>query len=180
MNVSINLNDVYLKTERLTIRPFLDSDLTRLYKYSSNPKIAAMAGFIRHKTLEQSKELLNSYLSNDNSLAICLNDELIGSITVERYPENVLPEFKHLWGRDIGFILDEDYWGQGYMVEALKVVIEYLFRVEGLDFLSCGHFLYNNQSRRVQEKCGFKHYKLARHIGPDGGENPAWISILYR
>ena len=180
MNVSIDLSDVYLKTERLTIRPFIEKDLERIYKYSSNPKIAAMAGFIRHKDLAQSKELLDNYLVLNNSLAVCLDDKLIGSITIERYPENILPEFKHLWGRDIGFILDEDYWGQGYMPEALKIVIDYLFRVEDLDFLSCGHFLYNDQSRRVQEKCGFKHYKLARHIGPDGGENTAWISILYR
>jgi len=44
------------------------------------------------------------------------------------------------------------------MPEAVKEVIRYLFEEVGLDVIFCGHFLWNKQSQRVQEKCGFKHY----------------------
>ena len=46
------------------------------------------------------------------------------------------------------------------MVEAVKGVTKYCFNTLKIDFLVCSHFIENNQSRRVQEKCGFKHYKL--------------------
>ena len=51
------------------------------------------------------------------------------------------------------------YWGMGLMPEAVKRVIDYCFNELNLDFLVCGHFLSNNQSKRVQEKCGFKEVK---------------------
>lgn len=44
------------------------------------------------------------------------------------------------------------------MPEAVKEVIRYLFEEVGLDVIFCGHFLWNKQSQRVQEKCGLKHY----------------------
>ena len=47
----------------------------------------------------------------------------------------------------------------GLMPEAVCEVIKYLFNQLNYDFLLCGHFDKNNQSRRVQEKCGFKPYR---------------------
>ncbi len=45
------------------------------------------------------------------------------------------------------------------MPEAVKCVINYLFDDCNLDFIICGHYLFNKQSQRVQEKCGFKAYR---------------------
>ena len=50
-------------------------------------------------------------------------------------------------------------WGKGLMPEAVKAVIDYLFNVQKLDFLTCGYYEFNNQSKKVQEKCGFKPYR---------------------
>ena len=44
------------------------------------------------------------------------------------------------------------------MPEAVKAVINYCFSVLRFDFLTCGHFLHNNRSRRVIEKCGFTYF----------------------
>ncbi|MBO4535015.1 MAG: GNAT family N-acetyltransferase, partial [Clostridia bacterium] len=54
-----------------------------------------------------------------------------------------------------GYVLSRDYWGQGLMPEAVEAVIDYLFGTLGYDFVTCGHFEWNAQSRRVIEKCGF-------------------------
>ena len=54
------------------------------------------------------------------------------------------------------------------MPEAVKAVIDYLFNVINLDFLTCGYYDFNNQSKRVQEKCGFKPYRkliMDTHLG---------------
>ena len=88
------------------------------------------------------------------------NNKVIGSIGIEKYGrEESLSEFFDYKGREIGFVLSKDYWGQGLMPEALKRVIEYCFNELDYDFLLCGHFDFNTQSARVQEKLGFIPYR---------------------
>ena len=178
MNVTINTSRLYFKTERLTIRAFNTDDLDDIYDYTSNPKIAKMAGFDVHPSKRRTEIILHQYIKFNCALALVYKDKVIGSITFNRYPENYVPEFNRYWGLDIGYTLNEDYWGQGLMKEALIPVMDYLFNEEHLDFITSGHFIFNNQSKRVQEKCGFVHYKLLRHISSDGKENDAWLSIL--
>ena len=67
-------------------------------------------------------------------------------------------ESKEHEGSKFYFVLSKDYWGQGLMPEAVNTVVEYLFNRQFYDFLVCGHFLTNEQSRRVQEKCAFVPY----------------------
>ena len=61
---------------------------------------------------------------------------------------------------------------------AVKKVIEYLFNIVKLDFIVCGHFLNNDRSRRVQEKCGFVHYKIFKYETSYGKIVDSWTSIL--
>ncbi len=49
------------------------------------------------------------------------------------------------------------------MPEAVKEVIRYCFEDLGLDVLTCGHFIWNKQSARVQEKCGFHFYAEGKY-----------------
>ena len=49
------------------------------------------------------------------------------------------------------------------MPEAILEVIRYLFEEVGLDLIVCGHFIWNTQSDRVQEKCGFRHYGFSKY-----------------
>ena len=75
---------------------------------------------------------------------------------VERYNEKQHPELDALLGRELGYVLNRDYWGQGLMPEAVRAVTAYLFEGEALDFLIAGSFEWNRQSARVLEKCGFE------------------------
>ena len=73
--------------------------------------------------------------------------------------EQALTEFYNYQGREIGYVLSKTYWNKGLMSEAVKEVINYLFNDLDLDFLTCGYYDFNIQSKRVQEKCGFKPYR---------------------
>jgi ribosomal-protein-alanine N-acetyltransferase len=44
-------------------------------------------------------------------------------------------------GREIGYVLNKDYWGKGLMPEAVEAVIDYCFREINFDWLTCGHFV---------------------------------------
>lgn len=62
--------------------------------------------------------------------------------------------------REIGYVLNPDYWGNGYVPEATKRLIKFGFEELNLDLVWCGHYSDNYKSKRVNEKCGFKfHFK---------------------
>ena len=162
MNATFKINGTIIETERLKLRPFQQSDLDDFYEYASVEGVGEMAGWKHHENKEFSQEILDLFINEDNTFAIVLkeNNKVIGSLGVDEYGmEQALSEFFDYQGREIGYVLSKDYWGKGLMPEAVKAVIDYLFNIQNLDFLTCGYYEFNNQSRKVQEKCGFKPYR---------------------
>ena len=150
---------VTLHTKRLILRPWKMKDLDDFYAYASVDGVGQMAGWLPHNNVDETKEILNKFMKGKKTFALENQCKVIGSLGIEYYDEKEFPEFAILKGREIGYVLSKDYWGQGLMPEAVNEVIRYLFEDVGLDFIFCGHFLSNQQSGKVQEKCGFKHYK---------------------
>ncbi|MDY2888978.1 MAG: GNAT family protein [Candidatus Caccosoma sp.] len=72
------------------------------------------------------------------------------------------------------------YCGKNLMAEAVNAVIVYLFNEEHLDFITCCHFANNYQSFRVQEKYGFKHYKLIKLKTSMENIEDTYLSILLK
>ena len=181
MNADFKINGLILKTERLILRPFVESDLKDFYEYASVPGVGEMAGWEHHKSKEKTAEILDMFITEDKVFAIVLkeNGKVIGSLGVEKYGlEDKLSEFDGYLGREIGYVLSKEYWGMGLMPEAVKCVIDYLFNNLGLDFLLCGYYDFNNQSKSVQEKCGFKPYrKLVMNTLMDTSE-PGVLNLL--
>lgn len=162
MNATFKINGTIIETERLKLRPFQQSDLDDFYEYASVEGVGEMAGWKHHENKEFSQKILDLFINEDNTFAIVLkeNNKVIGSLGVDEYGmEQALYEFFDYQGREIGYVLSKDYWGKGLMPEAVKAVIDYLFNIQNLDFLTCGYYEFNNQSRKVQEKCGFKPYR---------------------
>ena len=178
MNAKIDISNVILKTNRLMLRPFNIDDLGDFYEYASVDGVGQMAGWLPHKNKEESLSILKMFIDEKKTFAIVYNNKVIGSLGIEEYDEKQLPEYADKLGREIGYVLSKDYWGKGLMPEALNEVIRYCFEDLKLDFLACGHFTDNNQSKRVQEKCGFNHYKLVKHETRYGIVKDSWLSIL--
>ena len=180
MNAEIDVSNVVLHTERLTLRPWTIDDLTDLYEYASVDGVGQMAGWLPHRNIEESLAILQRFIAEKITFAIEFNGKVIGSLGIEQYNEEELPEFQDKRGREIGYVLSKDYWGRGLMPEVVQAVIKYLFETLGLDFIVCGHFVENYQSQRAQEKCGFAHYKLVKYTTRFGAEKDTWLSILER
>ena len=178
MNVNIDISNVRLETDRLVLRPFKEDDLDDLYEYACVDGVGQMAGWEPHKNKEESKAILDMFIKEKKVFALEFGGKVIGSLGIESYKEDDLPEFSDKKGREIGYVLSKEYWGLGLMPEAVKRVVEYCFCDLKLDFLLCGHFVNNNQSRRVQEKCGFVHYKLFKGRTNYGASRDCWYSIL--
>lgn len=162
MNAEFKIAGKIIETERLLLRAFELSDLDDFYEYASIEGVGEMAGWHHHKNKEESLEILKMFIEHDKTFAIVFkkNNKVIGSLGIEKYScEDTLSEFFNYQGRELGYVLSKDYWGKGIMPEALMSIINYLFQEKELDFLTCGYYESNQQSKRVQEKCGFKPYR---------------------
>lgn len=181
MNASFKINGKQIETKRLILRPFRYLDLDDFYEYACVEGVGERAGWKHHETKEETKLILDSFIKHDKTFAICLksNNRVIGSLGIEEYGrEDELTEFKDYRGREIGYVLSKAYWGMGLMTEAVKAVIDYLFNEIDLDFLICGYYMFNIQSKRVQEKCGFKPYRKLMSTTKIGTQEETIVNLL--
>ena len=162
MNKQIDITNVVLTTDRLTLRPWRESDLNDFYEYASVDGVGQMAGWNPHRNVEESKMILGSFINQKKTFALEYKGKVIGSLGIEQYCEENYPELGALRGREIGYVLSKDYWGQGLMSEAVNTVIHWLFNEVQLDFIIVGHFDRNIRSKRVIEKCGFQYIKTTK------------------
>ena len=179
MNKEIDITDVVLTTNRLTLRPWRESDLSDFYEYASVDGVGQMAGWNPHKDMDESQRILSHFMEGKHVFALEYQGKVIGSLGVEKYNKDYYPELATLQGREIGYVLSKSYWGHGLMPEAVKAVIDWLFSEEKLDFIIVGHFDWNNQSRRVIEKCGFTYTKTTKFETKYGTTENAIEYILY-
>ncbi|MBR3864148.1 MAG: GNAT family N-acetyltransferase [Clostridia bacterium] len=181
MNAEFRINGVKIITERLFLRAFKQGDINDFFEYASVKGVGEMAGWQHHENIQKSNEILNSFIKEDKTFAICLKEsgKVIGSLGVEKYGmEDKLTEFFSYKGREIGYVLSKEYWGKGLMTEAVKAVIDYLFNEQNLDFLTCGYYDFNTRSKRVQEKCGFKPYRKLIMETRMGTKEPGVLNLL--
>lgn len=159
MNAPIDISGTQLKTQRLILRPWRETDLEDFFEYASVEGVGQMAGWMPHRDKEDSRRVLNSFIAHKKTFALEHRGKVIGSLGIEEYSEKSYPELAALRGREIGYVLSKAYWGRGLMPEAVRAVIRWLFEEKELDFILVGHFDWNRQSRRVIEKCGFQYVK---------------------
>ena len=180
MNKEIDLGDTVLKTERLILRPWRQTDLEDLYAYASVDGVGQMAGWPPHADREESQRILDRFIENRRTFALEYQGRVIGSLGVELYDEERFPEFDDRQCRSIGYVLSKEYWGRGLMPEAVNEAVRFLFDEIGLDVIFCGHFLSNKQSERVNDKCGFRHYAYGTFRTKFGTAEADEIRILTR
>ncbi len=182
MNAKIDISNIVINTERLVLRAFRESDLQDFFDYASVDGVGQMAGWKPHENIDISKRILDSFIQEKKTFALVYkaNNKVIGSLGIEEYKEKYLPELDDKRGREIGFVLSKEYWGQGLMPEAVNAVIDYCFNTLNLDFLTCGYFLGNTRSKRVQEKCGFTPIKQIQYTTRMGTTEECMLNILYR
>ncbi|OXA99944.1 GNAT family N-acetyltransferase [Flavobacterium plurextorum] len=125
-----------IKTERLLLRQFADSDLENVFKGLSHPEVIKYYG-VSFQTLEATKEQMLFFADLEKNetgiwFAICSADNKIfygaGGLN------NLSKEHKKA---EIGFWLISNFWGQGIMKEAMPLICNYgfdnleLHRIEG-------------------------------------------------
>ncbi len=152
-----------LKTERLILRSWEETDAEELYNIASNEKVALPCGWMPHESVANSLMLIQTVLSERETYAVCLKEtgKVIGSVGLKMgdkgdYCEN---EFE----AEAGYWLGEEYWGNGYVPEAVKELMRYGFEDLNLNKIWCNHFDGNEKSSKVKNKLGFKYIKTEKN-----------------
>lgn len=150
-----------IETNRLILRGWEIDDYLDMYEINSDEKVNLSAGCAVVKDIEKIKDSLNLIIPQNQSYAIVLKTEnkVIGTIGMDEIaPDKSLKDLKQ---RYIGYRLNSKYWGKGYATEAAQSFIKYLFENYSLDLIWSSHYDFNERSKRVIEKCGFR-YKFSR------------------
>lgn len=166
MDISIDISNKIIKTERLILRKWEESDLDDFFEYASVEEIGQMAGWPPHKSKDDTLNILNSFILGKDVFALVYreNNKVIGSVGLHTSWANDDVAYANIKTKEIGYVLSKDYWGNGLMAEAVSALIDFCFSELDLDMVTCGHFTNNSQSKRVIEKCGFKFVKEADYF----------------
>ena len=180
MVAKFDVTDIRRETERLSLRPWRQSDLDDLYDYARVEGVGEMAGWVHHKDKEESQRILNMFIDGKKTFALELKEtgKIIGSLGIEVHNAEEFDD-PDLQGRELGYVLSKEYWGQGLMPEAVAFVICYCFETLHYDFISCSHFERNPQSQRVIEKCGFTYVKDILYETQYDTVEPARLYVQY-
>lgn len=153
-----------LITERLILNKITDNDAEDIVEYANNPEVYATTfGIANPYTINDAKEFIeitkNAFEEKSGyffAVRLKENNKLIGAIDIRP------GAFEKA---EIGYAINQKYWGQGYATESLKAVLSFAFNELKLNKISAFHFTNNPASGKVMQKCGMqKEGILKQHI----------------
>lgn len=157
-----------IRTERLILRPFRESDYDDLFEFLSQLENDEFEGY-PGITYDNGKEHLRYRLGSEEFYAVVLPEsgKVIG---------NIYCGSRDFGAKKVGYIINRDYRRLGYAGEALSAVIENAFR-EGVHrvFAECDPR--NTSSWRLLEKLGLKreaHFRQNIYFHTDESGAPKW------
>ena len=177
-----------IETDRLILRPFLESDALDVLEYLKEPKVNCFVSMKLNSLKEAKAEMKKRIDETEYYFAIVLkeDDKVIGEIAA--YPERGEPHdiaspldtFSPCW------MLNEAYQGKGYAYEAAHAFFDYLFTQKGARRIYAYTEDYNLSSQRLCEKLGMRREGLFKEFvsfvnNPDGTpryENTVQYAIL--
>ena len=146
---------VILKSERLILRDYKESDLDDMHRLWSDKKTMYYLDDIRCETIDDTIIYLKTGLANSDGHYFCIcekpNDRFIGSVGYTIVTPTPLGKIVHM-----GCMLMPEFHRKGYAVEATKKVIEFAFMQDDCIRINTGCHKENDASRKVLEKAGFR------------------------
>lgn len=149
------------KTERLVLRQVMATDAQSVMKIRGNEEAMRYIPRPRARTIEDALgviEMLTGGVNEGKSInwAICNieNPEEIFGIMgyVNFYPDECKAE--------IGYMLHPDYWGKGYINEAIKVIEDYGFKQIGINVIEAKIDPQNQNSLKILLRNNYSFDKL--------------------
>ena len=140
-----------IETERLILRAWTPDDAGEMYEYAKSPLVGPAPGWKPHENIGETREYLKQTIEDDDTWALVLKAEnrVIGSVGLHKTRVDTVHE--------VGYVMHPDYWGNGYMKEAVRGVLRFAFEDLGLIAVRVRHDPENTRSRGVIQGVGFQY-----------------------
>ena len=157
-----NYNEILYANERIEcehiiLRKAIIEDAQNVLDKGTDPEVLKYIGWPGVQDIEEARQsIYNFYWSNPGQWVI--EDKNSG-----RCAGDIILMLDHRHDRaSVAYSLSREFWGKGFMTEALQAVIKLCF--EGLEAnrVYAQHFVGNVGSGRVMEKCGMINEGIAR------------------
>lgn len=139
-------------------------DAPELFKYASDPEIGPAAGWPAHRSVEESRAVLDGgALAEPGIFAVVLRETglPVGSVGIVRPPR--VPGAGENEA-EIGCWIGRPYWGRGLIPEAVGRLLESCFLDLGCEAVWYCWYDGNDKSRRVSEKLGFAYHHSEENV----------------
>src|SRR5437868_4068915 len=122
-----------LQTARLILRPLCPEDAADVFEYASDPEVTKHVRFPTHTSLQDTRAFLAA--SNDSQRK---GDTMIWALTLKSTNKAIGTCGFVSWAREsrrveLGYALNRNYWGQGYVAEAAAAIVQHGFTALNLN-----------------------------------------------
>lgn len=141
-----------LESSRLILRPFSIEDVDDVLLYTSDDIVTKYLTWPSYKDKSEAEEVVKKfYIDKIGVFAIELKSEnkCIGCIDLRLCIEHNKAS--------IGYVLNRKYWNNNYMSEALSLILDLSFSKLELNRIEATHYVGNEGSGRVMQKCGMEY-----------------------
>ena len=156
------------ETERLILRPWEEGDAEECYKYAKDHRVGPAAGWPVHTDVENTRQVIREILMVPETYAIVLKETglPVGSVGLHLHSDLAQKDDEC----ELGYWIGKRYWGNGYVPEAAKALIEHGMEDLRLTRIWCLCRTDNVNSVKVQDKCGFRFVRNGLINDPVYGE----------
>ena len=148
---------IVINTDNLKIRTLYPEDINLAYVNGLNDSaVNRFLDTVRRKrqTLKTVNEFVRSNFDSKSDLLLGVflkeSDDMIGTIRLHDIT------YHHFLCRLGICFFRKEYWGKGYASEALRHVVDFVFKDMGLHYIESGVFEGNDNSVRLFKRAGFK------------------------
>ena len=177
----VSMTTPTLHTDRLTLRPFADTDADALFALHSNADVLRYWDAPPWRDRERAERFITAcrQLAEDGTGA---------RLAVDRASDGAFLGWCSLtrWNPDhrsasMGYCLEEAAWGHGYATEAARAVLQWAFHTLDLNRVQAETDTRNAASAHVLEKLGFVREGTLREDCVVNGEvSDSWVYGLIR
>ncbi|MBE5815850.1 MAG: GNAT family N-acetyltransferase [Clostridiales bacterium] len=154
---------VTLTTPRLTLRPFIPEDIPAAFRnWCSDPEVTRFLRWPAHSSEQITRMVLEGWIAAYHQpdfyqWAIVPGEvgEPVGTISVVAHEDAARK-------LHIGYCLGRPWQGKGYMTEAFREVIRFLFEEVGANRIESQHDPENAASGKVMLRCGLAREGILR------------------
>ena len=158
-----------IRTVRLYIRDLIEADWQPMHQLRTNPRVYRFNHFGPETEAESRAWVVATMVHNNRqprlshncAILIQATGQVIGWIGFGKPSAG-----KEIYGEiSFGYALRPEFWGQGYMSEALQGMLAFIFTTEEASTVYADCNVGNIGSARVMEKAGMR--RVARYHNPD-------------